>query len=170
MTICSYHVTYTFQSEFTLYGRLNVKELLTRNRREIWSLSDCNWTRTHNHLVCKWTLNHLAKLAQWLSCVVSTYMYGAFDYLFLSCHVRVSDWMHTLWLPECLGTLCSKQARNLNFKWLSLNLNPQPLSFLTDERRLALFPAKVTVTDPHHRESPTRRDQGLNLHGTWVQA
>ena len=26
------------------------------------SLSDCNGTRTHNHLVCKRTLNHLAKL------------------------------------------------------------------------------------------------------------
>ena len=24
--------------------------------------SDCNWTRTQNHLVCKRTLNHLAKL------------------------------------------------------------------------------------------------------------
>ena len=27
------------------------------------SLSDCNWTRTQNHLVRKRTLNHLAKLA-----------------------------------------------------------------------------------------------------------
>ena len=27
-------------------------------------LSDCNWTRTHNHLVHKRTLNHLAKLAK----------------------------------------------------------------------------------------------------------
>ena len=26
-------------------------------------ISDCNWTRTHNHLVHKRTLNHLAKLA-----------------------------------------------------------------------------------------------------------
>ena len=26
------------------------------------NLSDCNWTRTQNHLVCKRTLNHLAKL------------------------------------------------------------------------------------------------------------
>ena len=26
-------------------------------------LSDCNWTRIHNHLVRKRTLNHLAKLA-----------------------------------------------------------------------------------------------------------
>ena len=24
---------------------------------KIWSLTDCNWTPTHNHLVCKWTLN-----------------------------------------------------------------------------------------------------------------
>ena len=26
--------------------------------------SDCNWTRTHNHLVHKRTLNHLAKLVR----------------------------------------------------------------------------------------------------------
>ena len=25
---------------------------------------DCNWTRTHNHLVCKQRLNDLAKLAK----------------------------------------------------------------------------------------------------------
>ena len=66
LTVCSYHVTYAFQSESTLYSCLNVKELLARSRREIWSLSDCNWTRTHNHLVHKRTLNHLAKLAKWL--------------------------------------------------------------------------------------------------------
>ena len=27
-------------------------------------VGDCNWTRTHNHLVHKRTLNHLAKLAK----------------------------------------------------------------------------------------------------------
>ena len=27
-------------------------------------LLDCNWTRTQNHLVCKRTLNHLAKLVE----------------------------------------------------------------------------------------------------------
>ena len=32
--------------------------------------SDCNGTRTHNHLVRKRTLHHLAKLAKWLSFVV----------------------------------------------------------------------------------------------------
>ena len=59
MTLCSCHVTYAFQSESTLYSCLNVKELLARSRREIWSLSDCNRTRTQNHLVHKRTLNHL---------------------------------------------------------------------------------------------------------------
>ena len=36
--------------------------------------------------------------------------------------------------------------------------------WLTDEKRLALFPAGTNVRDPHHRESPTRREQVLNLH------
>ena len=61
-TVCSYHVTYAFQSESTLYSCLNVKEVLARNRCIIWSLSDCNWTRTQNHLACKWAFNHLDKL------------------------------------------------------------------------------------------------------------
>ena len=42
-----------FQSEFILNSCLNVKELLARSRREIWSLSDCNWTQTHIRLVRK---------------------------------------------------------------------------------------------------------------------
>ena len=45
LTVRSYHVTYAFQSEFTLHSCLNVKELLTWNRRNIWNLSDCNGTR-----------------------------------------------------------------------------------------------------------------------------
>ena len=35
LTVCSYHVTYAFQSESTLYICLNVKEILDRNRRDI---------------------------------------------------------------------------------------------------------------------------------------
>ena len=34
------------------------------NNNELISLSDCNWARTHNHLVRKRTLKHLAKLAK----------------------------------------------------------------------------------------------------------
>ena len=48
---------------------LNVKELLAGSRHHIWSLSDGNLIRTHNHLVRKRTLNYLANLAKWLSCL-----------------------------------------------------------------------------------------------------
>ena len=60
---------------------------------------DYNRIRTNNDLVRKRTLNDLAKLAQYLSCVVRTYLFGA---LTLILHVtyafRVSlhsviDWM-----------------------------------------------------------------------------
>ena len=75
---------------------LNVKKLLARSRCHIWSLTDSNEFRTHNHLVRKRTLKYFAKLAKWLSFVVSTYLYGAFDCMLLSCHVRVSEWILTV--------------------------------------------------------------------------
>ena len=59
-------------------------------------LSDCNMNPTHSHLVRKQTLNHLDKLAKWLSCVVRTYLYGAFDCILLECHVHILEWIHTL--------------------------------------------------------------------------
>ena len=119
MTVCSCHVTYAFESESILYSCLNVKELLARSRRKIWRWSDCNWTRTQNHFVLKWTLNHLTKLAKWLSCVLSTYQFGAFACMFLLCHVHVWEWIHTLQLPQCQETPCSKQPRNV--KWSDCN-------------------------------------------------
>ena len=97
LTVCSYHVTYAFQSESKLYSCLNIKELLATNRCKIWSLSDCNWTQTHNHLVHKWTLNHLVELAKWLSCGVSTYLYDVYACMFfLSCHLCFLEWIHSL--------------------------------------------------------------------------
>ena len=126
--IFSYHAMDTFQSYSTLYICLNVKEFFARNKHDIWSLSNCNETRTHNHLVCKRTLNHLAKLTEWLSLTVSTNLYCAFECILLSCHVPISDLLHTLYLLRCQGTLCSKQARHLKFEWLQWGSNPQPLS------------------------------------------
>ena len=93
----------------------------------IWGFSVCSSTQTHNHLIHKPRLNLLAKPAKWLSCAVNTYLYGALDCIFLSCHVGVSIWMHTVYLPDCQGTSTSKQSRNLKFKWLQLDWNPQPL-------------------------------------------
>ena len=69
MSRMHFRVNFSFSFSFisdwihTLYSCLNVKELLGWSWCEIWSLSDCNWTRTHNHLVRKQTHNHLAKLA-----------------------------------------------------------------------------------------------------------
>ena len=81
--VINYYVMYAFQGESTLYSYPNVKQFLVQNRPYIWSLSDSNVIRSHNHSVCKRTLNHLAKLAKWLSCVVSTYLYGALDCMFI---------------------------------------------------------------------------------------
>ena len=102
----------SFRMNLLLIVCLNVKELLARSRYPIWSLSDSNRIPNYNHLFRKETLKHLAKLAKWLSCVVSTYLYGAFDCMVLSCQIRV-----TVNLPECQGTPCSKQATYLTFKW-----------------------------------------------------
>ena len=39
--------------------------------------------------------------------------------------------------------------------------------WLTDERRLALFPARTIARDPHHRESPTRGEQDNIANGKY---
>ena len=60
---------------FVYYSYLNVKKLLARIRRDIWSLSYCNGIRTYNQFVRNRTLNHLAKLAssaKWLSVRLQT--------------------------------------------------------------------------------------------------
>ena len=73
-----YHVTYAFQSESTLYNCVNIKELLARNRHDIWSLSDNNAIRINNHLVRKRTLNHLESFGFKTHCCHSL---GVFDHL-----------------------------------------------------------------------------------------
>ena len=40
--------------------------------------------------------------------------------MFLSCHVCISEWIYTLYLPEYQGTPCLKQAWYLKFKWVHL--------------------------------------------------
>ena len=115
MTVCPYHVTYAFQSKSKLYCYLNIKEIFDQKRHDIWGLSNSNGTRTHNQLFRKRTLNHFAKLAKWLSCLLTTYLYGALDYVFLSCHERVSGWIY----------------RYLNVKEL-LYWNKHNISSLTD--------------------------------------
>ena len=102
-------------------------DLMSRNS-DIWSISHCNRTKTHNHLAHKRILNHLVKLANWLNCVVSTYLYGVFDRMLWSRYVRKSEWMHILYFNECQRTPCSKKAQYLKFKLLQQNSNLHPLS------------------------------------------
>ena len=90
MIACYYHVTYVFESESTLYTCLNVKEVLAWNRRNIWSLSDKNGIRTHNHLVRIRTLNHLASLGKWLSVHLRT----------TRLWVRIPLLSHKYWWPN----------------------------------------------------------------------
>ena len=64
MIVSYYHVTYTFQSESTLYSGLNFKKHFAQNRRDIWSLSDSNgiesrftlntrfWVKRDNNILC----------------------------------------------------------------------------------------------------------------------
>ena len=49
----------------------------------------------------------------------------------------------------------------MNWRWIAF------VVWLTDERRLALLPAGTIVRHPHHHESLTCREQGLNLCITW---
>ena len=79
--------------------QVNVKELLTQSRQYTWSLSDRNEIRTHNYLIRKRKHNHLAKLAKWLSCVVKSYLQGAFNCKLLSYHIQVTEWIHNLYFP-----------------------------------------------------------------------
>ena len=48
------------------------------------------------YLVRRQTLNHLAKLAKWLSCVVSNYLYGPFDCVLLSIRTSYSIRVHDM--------------------------------------------------------------------------
>ena len=103
------------------------RESLLKKKGQIWSLSDSKANGIWNHFVRKRTLNHLTKLSKWLRYVVS-YLYDAFYCMFLSCQVSVWELIHTLQFRDCQGTLCSKKALNLKFKWLQRDSNPEPLS------------------------------------------
>ena len=70
LTVCCYHVTYAFHTESTLCICFNVKEILGPNRSDSWDLSDWNGTQTHNRLLLKKTMKHLAKQTKWLSWIL----------------------------------------------------------------------------------------------------
>ena len=117
---------------------MNIKELLAPNRRHIWNLNDRNGTQIHNHLVYKQTLNHLAKLAKWLSCVGSTYPCSAFTV----CSYHVTYVLQSESTPYSYLNVKELLARNRHHIW-SLNcfdcLPFDCLSLWNLEARLSIF-------------------------------
>ena len=91
----------------------------------LMKLGDCNWIRNHNHLVRKRTLNHLPKLAKWLSCVVSTYLYDEFDcmsYQSNAVYRKVLTTQH-----NHLASLAKWLNLRLRTKWLWVQVQLQSL-------------------------------------------
>ena len=110
-------------------------------------LSDCNYTRTHNLLVRKWTLNHLAKLVNGLSCVVRTYLNIVFDCMFLSCQVPVSKWIYILYSYLKVKKLLAQNRRQiwsfrLQTKWFWVRLKMWSLKL----QILRLFRTRSSLT------------------------
>ena len=94
MTVCSYHVTYAFQSESTLFN------CLARNRRDIWIFRDSKGIWTHNHLVRKRTLNHVGKLTSLLDDCVFLYELSGCGFKSCCCHADVMFKFKDGWTPE----------------------------------------------------------------------
>ena len=77
---------------------------------------------------------------------------ASFNCMFLLCHVRVSEWIYTLRLPECQGAPCLKQARYLKIKWLQRDSNLQQLAslvkWLSVRLRTKWFWVRVPLQSP----------------------
>ena len=54
------------------------------------------------------------------------------DCMLLTYHARISEWIYTLYVPECQGNPYSKQARYLKFKWQQRDSNVQHFSSSTN--------------------------------------
>ena len=59
---------------------LNVKELLTRSRRQIWSLSDCKWTRKYIYIYIYILI---------LSLYIFKYVHLQFKYIYLYFNIYI---------------------------------------------------------------------------------
>ena len=102
MTVYSCHVKYAFQSESTLSH--SIVAWMSRNSLLEAGAKSENWIRTQNRLVCKQTLNHLAKPAKWLSCVLTV----------CSCHVRYAFQSESTLYSQMHTDKCTVQISTQN--------------------------------------------------------
>ena len=91
-------------------------------RRSIWKWSACYKAQTHNLLVSKHTLNYLAKLAKWLSCVMN-----------IICMVHLPVWFYHItyvfWLnlQFAITWMLRNYFTKTESKWLSVRLETKEL-------------------------------------------
>ena len=93
-------------------------------------LSYCNRTQTHNDLVCKRKLNHLAKLAFINDWAVLWVFFSMVHLIVCSCHVT-NAFQSESTLYSCLNVkelLARNRHEIWSFKWLQWDSNPQPLT------------------------------------------
>ena len=67
MVFGSYGYFLLLQSDFTFAKAV---EQTIIQFEIIHNCSDCNWTQSQNHLVCKRTINHIAKCVSLAKCVI----------------------------------------------------------------------------------------------------
>ena len=72
------------------------------------------WTSYRNFLGLKYSF-HFFLISGWLHLFTRALKSNC---TLLSCHVSISEWIYTLYMSECQGTRCSKQAWYLKFKWI----------------------------------------------------
>ena len=96
------------QSNFYILCLLKFKTIIP-------NLSDCNWTRNQNHLVCKQTLNHLAMV--WVH----------LDFRFHTCFEQGVPWHsgnYIVWIHSEMGTWHDKNIQyNSNFVFILKHQN-----------------------------------------------
>ena len=118
--ICTY-VTYAFQRDSTVYSCLYFNELFARNRRGIWSLSDCNVIWTHKHLVHNRTFNQtfsqtgqMTELCyEYLSVLATQFTTQYSQHSSIISPVWLNGWVFVYQLSGCKFKYC---CSHLNFR------------------------------------------------------
>ena len=124
---CHVHI----QSKSTLYNCLNVKELHGRSRCEIWSLSDCNWTQTHKHLVLlslerveREEITHMWRT--WGT--PQNFLLAFIDELWKTRKIRILKKLKIIAGDIIILHMCNKNHNHMRYQWLQLDSNSEPLS------------------------------------------
>ena len=155
-----------FVSEVLLIKALNL-QCTCLNKRLKWQtewFARCECTASCFHIYCRGNLPNEFN--------VKVYMPVVFNNLRKAFGISNDD--YTVFLSHFFKCFfcCSRMVYNslVSLMMTMMMIMNCFLVWLTGERHLALFPAGTIVRDPHHRESPTRREQDLNLRRAWVQA